>query len=142
VNRLYDGVINLISLGDLGYNPRMYYFIDFFNNYSSWFGYGLNTYDLGGMRVWTVHMEIIYYFGFVGWSLFLILSIYTGIYLYKNNIKSFILYLSTFIYTSLNSSGGIIFSIIIYMFIIYFIQHLKFKKRRYYKNNIIISTSR
>jgi hypothetical protein len=127
-DRFHSSVMYVKTLGEMGYNPRFNFLIDFTNNYISWFGHGLNTYDLGGMRVWTIHMETIYAFGLIGWLVFLISCFFTSIHLYKVDKISFIIFLSTFVYATINSSRGIAFTIIIYIYIIYFIKYLKFRK--------------
>lgn len=139
--RLVHGIVNITSLGEAGYNPRFSIFQEFIENYISLFGYGLNTYE-GISRVWMLHMEVIYAFGLVGWVLFLLLILFTMRYIYNTDRISFIIVLSTFVYSSVNSARGIAFTIIIFIYIMYFIKNIKIKRNLKYEKNIITSTCR
>jgi len=124
LHRIYDGLIYAYTGGESGYNTRLdkeY----FFQDYISYFGYGLNTFPTG--RDWNIHFEVLYAFGLIGWSAFIFLSISTYLFLQKRqDIKIVIVFLSVFIYASLNSAQGIVITIILYTYIMYFIKQIKF----------------
>lgn|GEM_PF-5899929 len=124
LHRIYDGLIYVYSGGEAGYNTRLdkeY----FFQDYISYFGYGLNTFPTG--RDWNIHFEVLYAFGIFGWSLFILLLTTTYLYIFKkNDKKSIIVFISVCIYASLNSAQGIIITIILYTYIMYFVKKIKF----------------
>ncbi len=139
--RLSDGIQSLYSFGVIGYNPRVDEFIFFINNYISLLGYGVDT-PVNGMRVWPIHLEVIYGFGLLGWLLFIILSYLTLSRLKKYSKYSMVLFLSIFVYSTINSAQGITYTYIYYTYLLFYIKSLNIRilRESNEKNYVTISS--
>jgi hypothetical protein len=130
IRRINDGLLFAFSGGESGYNTRLSYGY-FFEEYQSTFGLGVNTYSGDRLRDWNIHLETIYAFGMFGWFLFIAFSLFVCRYLKSMHNFSLNIFLCAYIYSSINSAQGIVFTIIVWTYFMYFLKSIKLRRLIY-----------
>jgi len=133
LGRLFDGILNIITLGEAGYNPRFSQSMKMIELLSEkggvWFGLGFNSADILEERALSLLFEMLFSFGAIG----LLILILTVLYIIFNSSpsKNFnIAFSSLFVYCFANSAQGITIQILLFILIICFFNKKHLAKER------------
>jgi len=129
IGRLYDGILNIITLGEVGYNPRfkqsfeiILYLID--TNYI-WHGFGISAGSVLEERALSLPFEILFSFGLTGVFIFIIISLYV-VFSQKESKNFKIAFSSLLVYCMTNSAQGITIQILLLILFVVFFREKRF----------------
>lgn len=128
INRFINGINNIVTIGESGYNPRMNDTINAISflqdNNHFYFGLGINSAailsgNIDGGRALSLPFEILFSFGIIGLFFYLTLLIKIMINSQIYPIETRILISCVISYTFVNSAQGVIFQVIAMLILIF-----------------------